>query len=773
MLALFSVALLVGAALMFAVQPMVARLVLPLFGGAPAVWNTCVLFFQAALLAGYAYAHWAPRYLGLRRHAFIHLVLLACAALLLPFAVSPDWAPPAEAPPALWLLWLLLVAVGLPFFVLSATAPLVQKWFAATAHASARDPYFLYVASNLGSMIALLGYPFILEPTLTLNQQGWLWLAGYLVLIVLLVASAAFLLLSQRQSPSGDSPPVQASADAVPNSSPTWLLRIKWLALAFVPSSLMLSVTTYLTTDIAAFPLFWVTPLALYLLTFILAFARKPLFPNHLVQRYGVPLAVLLLTLVLLSEATEPIWLLLLLHLAGLFIVALACHGELANTRPDVAHLTEFYLWLSLGGVLGGAFNALLAPVLFVTVTEYPLVLILACLLRPAPTPDKKAMSTPTMASKQSAQRAARSPAAPNSSADWKTRVRLDVLPAVLLGALALVLALVGGWLLKPSEPATFQMLVGIAFGVPAVICYTFLERPWRFGFGIAALFFAGIFTEGIHGRRIYAERSFFGIHRITRDEAGQFVRLIHGNTIHGQQSSRADLALEPLTYYHRGGPIGKVLHTLDKGKFPLKKIAVIGLGVGSLAAYGKPDQEWTFYEIDPVVEKIACHLSIFTYWKNCEAIKTVVLGDARLKLQETRGAKYDLLIIDAFNSDAVPVHLLTREALQVYLDRLSTNGVIAFHISNRYLDLEPVVAEIAADANLEGLSHFAIEVTGEEKLQGKFPSHWVVMSKSQAVLDAIRATGSWHDLKGGNPQYLWTDQFSNILSVIRWSNPL
>jgi hypothetical protein len=796
LLPLFALALFVGAALLFVIQPMVAKMALPLFGGAPAVWNTCVLFFQAALLTGYAYAHWAPRRFGLRFHTILHPCLLVFAALLLPFSISESWIPADYFPPALWLLWLLTVTVGLPFVLLSATAPLLQRWFATSGHVAAADPYFLYTASNFGSMIALLGYPFIVEPILTIDQQSRGWLIGYLGLIVLLLgcavlswrslASSASVTLAGRASE--DSQARSASKETQP-ASVAWPQRLRWLALAFVPSSMMLSVTMYLTTDIAAFPLLWVLPLALYLMTFILAFARKPPIPHRLVQRL-LPLVVIILTLVLLSGATTAKWLgiwpLLIIHLFGLMVVALACHGELARARPDPTHLTDFYLWLSLGGVLGGMFNALLAPVLFTGVAEYPIVLILACLLSiSVPSNDVTAkkekdngkQNANQKSGKRSTRAAARPPAVvgrklSGRAPPWlQNLLRRDIVPVVLLGVFALCLVLFGRWYLKPNDEESFQLMVGLAFGMPLVIVYTYHERPLRFGLGIGALFVAGLFTQGIHGETLLAQRSFFGIHRVTRDQTGQFVRLIHGNTIHGQQSK--NFPGEPLTYYYRNGPIGRAIEALERGGHSLRHVGLVGLGVGSLAAYAQTGQSWTFYEIDPLVVDIARNSGYFTYWKDAEyrdAELSVVLGDARLQLEKAEGTKYQLLVIDAFTSDAVPVHLLTREALQVYLSRLTDDGVLAFHVSNRYLNLQPVLAALAADAGLHGYSWLAKPTPVEEK-DGKFLAHWIVMGKSSAALDAIRKSGPWHELGGGDSRYLWTDQFSNIVNVIRWSD--
>src|SRR5262245_44359022 len=361
---------------MFVVQPMVGKMILPSLGGSPAVWNTCMVFFQAVLLAGYAYAHGTTARLGVRRQAALHLGLLLLPLLALPVAVAADGGPPSDTHPVPWPLALLTLSVGLPFFLVSTSAPLLQKWFAGTGHPAARDPYFLYAASNLGSMLALLGYPILVEPYWPLAEQGVGWAWGYGALVVL-TAFCALLLWRAPAAAAADAP-----ADGPDGPPPGWGQTLRWLALALVPSSLMLSVTTYVTTDIASIPLLWVAPLAIYLLTFILVFARRPLLPHRLVVAVA-PVAVVLLAAVILCRVTEPVWLLLPLHLLGLFVVALVCHGALAQERPPARYLTGFFLWMSLGGVLGGLFNALVAPQVFSGVAEYPLVLVAACLLLP------------------------------------------------------------------------------------------------------------------------------------------------------------------------------------------------------------------------------------------------------------------------------------------------------------------------------------------------------------------------------------------------------
>jgi hypothetical protein len=780
---LFASTLFVSAALLFVVQPLVARLVLPLLGGTPAVWNTCMVFFQAVLLAGYAYAHAAPARLGVRRHAAVHLLVLLVPWLVLPVALPSGWPPPDSTAPVAWLLGLLAAAVGLPFFAVATSGPLLQRWFASTGDPAARDPYFLYAASNLGSLVGLFAYPFLLEPTLTLGDQGRLWAGGYAAFVAL-TAACAVALWRAPAAKTADAPRPEAPAPPL-----AWPRRLRWLLLAFVPSSLMLSVTTYLTTDIAAIPLLWVVPLALYLLTFVLAFGRRhpeggavpgvarrgPPRPETLpeggavdeaglpadrpagrpqgVARRGptrprttivrpawlarwLPLVVLLVVLALLSEATEPAGVLIPLHLVALFWVGLFCHGTLAEDRPDARRLTEFYLWLSAGGVLGGLFNALVAPVLFRGVVEYPLVLVLACALRPGLAP---------------------------AARRFGPRVR-DVALPVLLGLVtaALVVGLQAGGL--PPGPVS----VALMFGAPLVVCYTFLARPARFALGVAALLLAGGLYRGVHGESAYRARSFFGAHRVTLDPTHSFRVLVHGNTVHGRQSLDPAQRRRPLSYYSRRGPIGRVIALMEK-EGRLHRVGVIGLGAGALACYARPGQRWTFYEIDPVVVTIARDTGLFTYLRDMPEEPEIVLGDGRLQLARS-SERYDLLVIDAFSSDAVPVHLLTREALAVYRAHLAEGGVMAFHVSNRYLNLQGVLGDLAADAR-PSLVCWSLEdrgLVGPERQEGKDPSHWVMLMEQSTSL-ALLGHGPWEKVERRPDHRVWTDDFSNLLGVLRW----
>jgi hypothetical protein len=743
---LFALTLFVSAALLFFVQPMIAKVILPNLGGSPAVWNTCMLFFQAALLAGYAFVHFVMTRLSDRLQGVLQIVLLLLPlAMAFPIGLAPGMlqAIPYEANPAFWLLALLAVSVGLPFFVVSTNSPLLQKWFSATGHATARDPYFLYGASNLGSMLALLGYPILVEPHLHLLQQRWLWTVGYGLLLLLTVACAAQVWNASRRLASSPSHPLTPSSPHPHSPSPphaplAWRRRLRWLALAFVPSSLMLAVTTYLSTDIASIPLLWVVPLAIYLATFILVFARRIAIPYRFLSK-ALAVAVLLSTIILLSEAEpEPVWVFLAIPLATLFVAAMVCHGELAQDRPPAEYLSEFYLWMSLGGALGGLFNALVAPVIFDRIAEYPLALVLACLCRPAVDLDD---------------------AAP-------PRRWLDV--ALPLGIGVVTAALVLSVALFRTESA--QLNIILMLGLPAVLCYMLVGRPIRFALGVAVIMLASTLDTGMLGRNLYRERNFFGALRVTRDPADQFNQLVHGNTLHGRQRLDPEKREEPLAYYTRGGPIGDVFATFNP-HHAKARIAVVGLGIGSLAAYAQPEQEWTFYEIDPAVQHIAEDTRYFTFLHDHkDQLQPIIPGDARLRLREAPPQHYDLIVLDAFSSDAIPVHLLTQEAVGLYLDKLADGGLLAFHISNRYLDLRPVLGNLARHHNLSAQVRDDREVTPEEKKEGKEPSMWVALARSSKdLVELPRRHSAWLPLRGQVHGVAWSDDFSDIWSVFQW----
>jgi hypothetical protein len=734
----FSATLFLSAALLFLVEPMFAKMVLPLLGGSAAVWTTCLAFFQVALLAGYAYAHASASLLGFRTQVALHAVVLVAAVALLPVGVPAGWTPPVQADPVLWLLRLLLVAVGLPFFALSGTTPMLQKWFAQSDHPRSDDPYFLYAASNAGSLLGLLCYPLVIEPALRLGSQSRLWSYGYWLFLLSAAGSAVIVWHSRRFVPMKPDAKVDIEeAPALDDRTPAAQTRFLWVALAFVPSSLMLGVTTLLTTDIPAFPLFWVLPLSIYLLSFVLVFKRKPfLLPDGLRRR--VPLLILAAITPVVLKGALPLAALFAIDLLVLFAIAMVFHGEVAGSRPSARHLTEFYFWVSLGGVLGGIFNALIAPVIFHTVLEYPITLVLAALLY---RPFQQGENTPRA-----------------RALDFCLPIALGC--AVALGIVALQS--------RGVEPGKLFNLVIFA---PALVCCLvgFAARPLRFGLGIAALIAAAQLYSGPFGHIIHNERSFFGAYRVSDDRQNGLRLLFHGGTSHGVQSLDPARACEPLAYYSRGGPIGQVFQAYKQTKVE-DNVALIGLGAGVMASYQQPGRNLTFYEIDPVVVHIARDRQYFTYLSSCAPNARIVLGDARLELRKAIDHEYGTIVLDAFSGDSVPTHLLTREALELYLQKLAPNGVLAFHISNRYLELHGVLAALARDAGLVAMRNDDAAKTSEEARQGIFASWWVVMARQADDLNPLGFNLRWKTLEEPPNMPVWTDDYSNIVSILKFN---
>jgi hypothetical protein len=749
---LFSATLFLSAGLTFLVQPMFAKFVLPLFGSTPAVWNTSMLFFQTTLLAGYLYAHESTRRLGVRRQTAVHLGVLLVPLLVLPIGVPAGWIPPADANPVPWLLGLLAVAVGLPFFVVSTTAPLLQRWLAATDHPAAADPYFLYRASNLGSVLGLLGYPLAVEPSMRLAEQGRLWSAGYALLVLLVLACAAVVWGSPRGSEAagtGNNVADTTSADlqaapatasgATPSATqasaarPTLARRSRWVGLAFVPSSLMLGVTSAITTDIAPIPLLWSLPLSLYLISFILVFAPGARAERlHRAMVLALPGVVLLISLMLLLGIRGPLWIMVPVHLAGFFVVAVVCHGELARDRPPARWLTEFYLLISLGGALGGVFNAIVAPALFDSLAEYPIALVLAALCLPR-----------------------RPPLFPPGPF---ARLLDLALPLALGTMVALTVSLIE----LADADAQKQYGKQFAFGVAAGIAFNFIRRPLRFGLSVGAIVLAVTLASAPDQQELHRERSFFGVYRVTAAEGGNLHRLIHGTTTHGAQDFSPGRERTPVSYYHRGSPIGKLLSALPPSV--TTRAAIIGLGTGSVACYSKPGERWTFYEIDPTVERIARDPRFFTYLRVCPGDFDVVLGDARLRLPRAADRRYGLIMADAFSSDAVPVHLITREALALYRAKLREHGIVAFNVSNSYVDLEPVLGNLAHDASMACVAQ-QDRRSGKDGVPETDASDWVVMARHTRDLRAV-ASG-WHDCRRSPGTTSWTDDYSNLLGAL------
>ncbi len=704
-------------------------MILPALGGSPAVWNTCLMFFQAMLLAGYLYAHVTSRYLTSRRQAVMHVGLLMLAVVSLPVAIPQGWTPPESGNVIPWLTALLSVAVGAPFVLLAATAPLVQRWLTDSRQPGASNPYVLYAASNTGSLVGLLAFPILMEPNLRLGEQATIWSIAYGFAVILAAACAVSVWkhTTVQQIKTADAPVSESSP------APTIRDRLRWIVLAFVPSSLLLGVTTYLSTDVAAMPLLWVVPLALYLITFIIVFARETITTSRaLLLVHGV--LVTMLAMVLFWGSGTTLGTRYLLHLAVFATTALVLHGELAASRPSPAHLTEFYLWMAFGGALGGVFNAVVAPLIFKSIAEYQLVLAIAVFLRPS----------------------------------WKSRFS-EFVERVPMFTFSLIPAIIIGWVSFYNY--SDRHIVGVSAkllvsAVAGVILLLVSGSPLRFGAGIALLLGARA-VPGFHAStNLYSDRSFFGAYRV-QAIYGPAHRLVHGTTTHGAQYRDASRKLIPETYYNPSGPVGQLFAALDN-RLDGKGIAVVGLGTGTVLCYSKAGENWTFFEIDPLVIKISNNPKYFTYLSDCAVRPRIVVGDARLSLAKEPTGRFTVLIVDAFSSDAIPVHLLTREAFALYERILDAHGVLFVHISNKHLDLEPVVAALARDAGLVALmeSH-----KPDEKPDGylAYPSEWVVLARTSADLGAIATDVRWKVVPPRAGFRPWTDDYSNVFSVIRW----
>lgn len=721
---LFTATLFISALLLFLVQPMIAKMVLPIFGGAPMVWNACMVFFQLALLAGYGYAHCATRYLGARSQMIGHALLLMLPLAVLPVVIQREAVSVAPNYPALGLMVLLAGTIGLPFFVLSTSASVLQHWFSRTNHRSASDPYFLYAASNLGSFVALAAYPTVVEPLLSVRDQSRLWTAAYALFVALVCMCAA---VTWRHAAGTQISSVEARASVAPTIGAR--RRARWVALAFIPSSLMLAVTTYLSTDVAAVPLFWVLPLGLYLATFIVAFSSKGDRAWRTAARF-FPVLVLPVILMLSARAWGSLVFVLPMHLVSFVAASLMCHGELAADRPDRSYLTEFYLWISFGGVLGGIFNSLVSPLIFKSVAEYPIALVMACVFLPAMTDGRSRQS---MAS----------------------RVLDFALPA---GSFLLAMVVV----LKLGRPDQIHLLV-VLLAIPAILAFSQRAHRVRFASTIGSLLLAALWFGNTGETLLHAERTFFGVYRVNADADHRYHELMHGTTMHGREALTAAGRGEPLTYFHRTGPFGQAWSAIPRA-VSASNVAVTGLGVGTLAAYAGPTQHWTFFEIDPAVERIARDSRYFTFLDRCGDRCHVVIGDARLSLERVTDHAYDVMVLDAFSSDAVPMHLLTREAFSLYVSKLAPGGAILINISNRHLTLDPIVARLAESENLVALLN--VDREKPDWPEGRAESKWVAMAQQPADLGRLVGDPRWVPLRAPAGR-VWTDDFSNILSAI------
>lgn len=670
---LYALTIFCSAFLLFQVQPIIARMILPWFGGSAAVWAACMLFFQVVLVLGYLYAHWSIRYLRPKQQALLHLALLALSILLLPVTPNPSWKPAGGQDPVLRIVGLLGVTVGLPYFLLSTTGPLMQAWYARAFRVA--FPYRLFALSNFGSMLALLSYPVLFEPYVTTRRQSLGWSVAFGFSVVLCAVAALHSAKKSMLAPA-------ATADEAPSAEaqpPAWSRQLLWMALAACASTLLLAVTNHVCQNVAAIPFLWILPLALYLLSFILCFDSEMWYRRKV---FGGLLAVALggMCYALTQwEGSETVKVVIPLFSAGLFICCMFCHGELARLKPHSRYLTSFYLMISLGGALGGLFVGWLAPRLFHGYFELP-VGIFACAL------------------------------------------------------LALVVF---------RDQTQWMYLAWAAVTVTLLVFLALKER------------------DTAAGARVMV-RNFYGGLRVTdsgdlkKDDATR--TLVHGTITHGLQLLAPGSRRLPTTYYGKQSGVGLAIENCRRSG---ERVGVIGLGVGTLASYGQPGDYYRFYEINPLVIEVAGRE--FSYLKDCPARVDVMLGDARLSLEREPNQNFDVLAVDAFSSDSIPVHLLTREAFQLYFRHLKPEGVLAVHISNTHLDLAPVVQSLAAALHQE-----ALLFDTEDDEQEVYGATWVLLAGQKEVLKRPAFQDAGTPLKPRPGLRLWTDDYSNLFQILK-----
>ena len=654
--------------LLFLVQPLIARLILPWFGGSAAVWTTCMLFFQVLLLAGYAYAHSLSKLAG-RRQAIVHTVLLLAALATLPIMPAESWKPTGEQEPISRILLLLGAAVGLPYFLLASTSPLIQAWFARAR--PGENPYRLFALSNFASLIALLGYPFFVEPVFAAREQVNLWSWLFAAFAVLCAAVA-------WRTPRAAAVSELEAATPVAKRDYAW-----WLGLSATGSVLLLAVTNHLTQNVASVPLLWLVPLALYLATFIIAFEGKGWYQPRFLWPLLLVALVAMAWLLIDTEYHYHLALQLGVFLPGMFVGCLFCHGELYRTRPTPQHLTAFYLTISAGGALGGLFVAVVAPLIFSGYFEL--------------------------------------------GAGLAALAVLAVLRFVAIGRVAYLMSLL------------------VLLGVGACATYD--------GFR--------------HQKDVrVAKRSFYGVLRVKEygvpGDSSHLRRLVHGTIMHGEQYLSDANRRMLTTYYTETSGIGAAIHS--KEDHPVR-VGVIGLGTGTIAAYGRAGDRYRFYDIDANVIQIA--RSDFSFLGDSAARTETALGDARLTLEREPPQGFDVLAVDAFSSDAIPVHLITREALQAYLRHMKPDGIVAFHVSNRFLDLIPVVARLAKELGLHAV--LISDDPEDEDKTIRSRSDWVLVSRDPEALEADAIVEAGATPAEDRPEWrTWTDDYSNLIQILK-----
>jgi hypothetical protein len=679
---LFSATVLVSAFLLFLVQPMIVRIILPWFGGTASVWTTCLMFFQFTLLAGYLYAHAAVRFLSPVKQAWVHITLLALSVAMLPILPGSQWKPATGEQPVLHILAVLAASVGIPYLVLSTTGPLVQAWFA-RAHPGA-SPYRLYSLSNAGSLLALISYPLVIEPALHIGAQAYAWSAVYGVFVLVCGALAVSVAVRAGALPSR----VRKQAGS-PSSAPGVRIRLLWVVLAFCPSALLSAFTSHVTQNIAPIPLLWILPLSVYLLSFILTFESERWYSRRFWFPAFIAFAGVLLGFLFPAARNASVLVLVPVFVAGLFVCAMVCHGELYRLRPDPAYLTTFYLMISAGGALGGVFVAVVAPVVFRSYIEAP-VALLACVILMAVVLRRDKPSLPGPAAR---------------IVEW-----------ALLGALA----------------CGFVYL--LSYEVP----------HWM-------------------SRNRLVARNFYGVLRVadvTDDEDGQPMReLYHGSITHGAEFLNAAQRRQPTTYYGPHSGVGVAIANAHSN--PGRRLGIIGLGAGTIAAYGQPGDIIRFYEINPLVARIA--RDQFHFLDTCPAPVTVVPGDARLSLERERPQHYDVLAVDAFSGDSIPVHLITIEAFGEYFRHLKPDGILAVHVSNKYVELSRVAGSAA-----KALGKPAIRINDDGAGDGVSKSDWILVgNRADAFDDPKWSVRGRSEISGGIAR-LWTDDYSDLLAILK-----
>ena len=728
--AVFTMAIFTSAFLLFAIQPMFTKMILPQLGGSPGVWSVAMVFFQAVLLLGYLYAHLSTRYLPPRTAIYVHVGLLLVTFIALPISIASGLGKPPAEGQAFWLIGVFTFSVGLPFFAVAGNGPLLQAWFARTRHKDAGNPYFLYAASNLGSFAALLLYPLIFETTLRLPQQSLGWSIGFVALALMIAASGYVLQLTMAE-PKLDVMHSRAVAGPAKRQVGEYI----WLS--FIPSALLVAVTAHISTDIAPAPFLWVIPLALYLLTFVLIFRDQPLIP----VKFVVHLVPVLAGLVVLSKVAQfNLILACTIHLGFFFVAALMCHQRLYDQRPPAEHLTQFYLWMSFGGVLGGIFSGLIAPQIFDRILEYPILIGLVMLAHPAML------------------RASRG--------DF---IR-EILPVIGLG----LMVAAGIYVFRESNFISSNSYHKYLVGVMSVmIIGLYVHQLTRVALIVAALLALEMSPVDILNTSY--ERSFFGVNKVFLQNNGQFLALAHGTTLHGAiriknpDGSEYTGPITPLTYYHPKGVLAQTLQLLPP-QINGREVAVVGLGTGAHSCNGLTRDRWTYFEIDPVVIKIAKNPEQFGFLSTCAPAAKVILGDARLTLAEQTTSEFDYLVIDAFSSDTIPIHLLTREAIALYMSRLKGDGLLVIHISNRHMELQSVVSALARDAGVAVKTR--TQTTKPASLGDPVPSAVAIFARHPETLARYTEELGWK-LPPNNDVSVWTDDYSNILGAIwrKYSN--